>query len=830
MRSLLIALAGLALLVVAALVVAPRFIDWNQYKPEIAALAARATGRSLTIDGAVGFSLLPTPTLSAAGVRVGAAPGETGELMRLKSLDARIAFGPLLLGRVAVESIALVEPSLVIDADAPLPSLGDASLEDRFSFARVIVVDGTIEWRAAGTPASAPQRIERINAEITAPPRDGAAPLEPLRVSGDAAWRGLFWRFDLSAGRLGDAVPVSLSLGLRGGGATMRVSGTASWNAPETLLIGRLRAEAIRLPELIGALGYEDALPVPLGQAATAEAALKITHRRIALDNLTLTLGDDMRAGGAAGLALDALGRFDATLAINRLDLDRWTARLPPAARPPSALPAPPPPVLRGALALTVDALLWRGGVIRQARLDGVLGPESLTIKQAAAQLPGGSDMSLFGQVTLGAAPRFDGQLEAGADNLRSLFVWLKLDANAIPADRLRRVSAIAGLSITRDALELANLDLRFDASRLTGGLIVTLGDRPAVGANLRLDRINLEGYLPRTVGARAAADQAPPPLAWLTALDANLQLQIEHLAYDTVPLDGVLIDATLARGTLSLHELSVASAAGLRASITGTIGRAAWPAELALTARAEADDPSRLFQLLGDDLATPALGPLAATLTANGPLDHLRLVFDAGVADGKLRVASEDANLLAPGGSLTLGLSGVRADAIAGALLRATPVSGRLDLEATVTAAPTLLTGTGRLSLRDATLEGFDLGAVAMTGGLTGAALARQVEQDLSDGRTAVTTLDGDIALRGATLATDGLTGRGAAGQVTLRGNLDLAARQLDLRVALQPVGAPEARLQLTGALAAPTRALDDQDLVTFLAARAPGATAPPR
>ncbi len=35
--------------------------------------------------------------------------------MRLKSLDARIALGPLLIGRIAVESIALVEPVIVIE-------------------------------------------------------------------------------------------------------------------------------------------------------------------------------------------------------------------------------------------------------------------------------------------------------------------------------------------------------------------------------------------------------------------------------------------------------------------------------------------------------------------------------------------------------------------------------------------------------------------------------------------------------------------------------------------------------------------------------------------
>src|SRR4051794_23893215 len=122
MRASLVALGGLGLLLLASLVAGPRFVDWNQFKPEVAELAERATGRTLTIDGDIAFSLLPTPTLSVSGVRLGNPTGASAgtgepELVRLKALDARIALGPLLGGRVVVESIALVEPSIVIDTD-----------------------------------------------------------------------------------------------------------------------------------------------------------------------------------------------------------------------------------------------------------------------------------------------------------------------------------------------------------------------------------------------------------------------------------------------------------------------------------------------------------------------------------------------------------------------------------------------------------------------------------------------------------------------------------------------------------------------------------------
>jgi uncharacterized protein involved in outer membrane biogenesis len=710
MRLLLVALAGLAILAVATLLVVPRFIDWNRFKPEIAALAERATGRQLAIDGDVGFSLLPTPTLSAAGVRLSAAPGAAEpDLVRLKSLDARIAFGPLLGGRIVAESIVLVEPSLVVEPAAAALGGWDAGWRDRLGFDRIIVVDGSVEWRGADGAL----RLDKINAEITGPASAGAEGDSRLRVSGDVAWQGLPWRFDLSVGRLAEAAPVSLSLGLRGGGANLRLSGTATLGSRDTLLTGRLRADGNRLPELLAAFGVGGALPAPLGQAMTVEATLQVGASRIALNDLALTLGDDLRASGAAGLALPPQGGFDLVLAVNRLDVERWSTALPP--RAPAVVA---PPALHGTIDLTIDALLWRGGVIRQARLAGVLGAAGLTVKQAAAQLPGGSDVALFGQLTLGDAPRFDGQLEGGADNLRSLFAWLKLDADAIPADRLRRVSVTTGLSIARDAIELANLDLQFDGSRLTGGVVATLGARPAFGVNLRLDRINLEAYLPRA-GNRSAAP-APPiagsaPLDWLTGFDANLQLQVDQLSYNTVPLQGVLVDASLEAGTLRLNQLTTESAAGVRATLGGIMRRARWPAELELTLTAQADDPSRLLQLLGYDLATPALGPLSATVSATGPLDHLRLGIDAAVAGGTFHAASDDADLLARGGTLAVAVRHDEALRLLRALIPGYRPGG--DTVGALALTGTVALAAGRLTLADGALKLGSAG-LAVSGG----------------------------------------------------------------------------------------------------------------
>jgi uncharacterized protein involved in outer membrane biogenesis len=847
MKALLVILGALALVLVGAAVIGPRLVDWNRFKPEIAALAERATGRTLAIDGEVGFSLLPTPTLSAAGVHLGNPPGAAApELMRLKSLDARIAVGPLLAGRIVVESVALVEPVVVIDT-AAAPSAGggaagleaelDAQLDRRLSFDRIIVVDGKVTWRTAdGTIA-----LERLNAELAADTLRG-----PFRAGGDVAWLGLSWRFELSTGRLDAAGPLSLSAGLRGGGATLRVTGTLTPGGGETLMAGRVRADTSRLPALLAASRLVDAgadgLPAPLGQALTLDAALDVGRARLALNDVTLTLGDDMRATGALGITLQPRATLDVTLAVNRLDVERWSRTLP---APPRRAAAEPRRVVRGTIDLTIDAVLWRGGVIRQARLNGVLGETGLTVRQAGAQLPGGSDVALFGQLTFGAAPRFDGlrfdgHFEGGADNLRGVLDWLELDVGAIPPDRLRRVSVTGGVSLAADRLELDKFDARFDASRLTGSAAAVFGPRPAVGANLRLDRLNLEAYLPRA--GPTAAPAAPPrePLDWLTGFDANLQLRVDQLAYDTLPLSGVVATLGLERGVLSVHELSVEDAAGVRALLGGVVHRARWPAEVALTLSVQARDPSRFLQLVGDAAATPALGPLAATMTANGPLDQLRVALDGELAGGTLG-ASGVLDGAAVGGTLTLTARNLALGAIAEALTGAGGLDGRLDLDlalaasgATGDALGRSLGGTGEVHARAGALPGLDLDALAGllqpgaptydSGHASGRDPARAIEHDVMRGRSAFATLDGHVTVAGTRVATDDTVAAGAAGTVALGGALDLATRQLALDLALQAAAdpaAPPVRLHLAGPLAAPTRAIDAEALLAYLAAR---------
>jgi hypothetical protein len=111
LRSLVIGLliaAGL-LLVAGVALLAHHLIDPDDYRAEIAAGVEALTGREVRIDGRVGLSLVPQPTLSMAQASLASRP-DADEAFHLTAerLDLRVAVLPLLRGEIQVVEASVV--------------------------------------------------------------------------------------------------------------------------------------------------------------------------------------------------------------------------------------------------------------------------------------------------------------------------------------------------------------------------------------------------------------------------------------------------------------------------------------------------------------------------------------------------------------------------------------------------------------------------------------------------------------------------------------------------------------------------------------------------
>ena len=685
-------------LLVAALFLVPSFLDWEQFKPEITERLEAITGRKLTIDGPLAVSILPTPTIKAADLRIANAPGAaTPDLARIKSLDLALALGPLLGGEVAVTSLEMVEPVIELqrladgrpnwlfegmprqktkETAAGEPKAADTGLTRIDS---ATITNGTIVYRH--TEGEPPERIEGIDAALSARSLDG-----PFRGEGKLAVRGREIEFQLATATVGEdrTVPVSLEATFGGERGTALFEGILKSLDGMPAFDGSVRAEASDFAALLNALAVDlGSLPeAPLGREFSAKGALSLSADAVAASELQLRLGESQVTGALSWEGGD-VPRLEAEIDLNRIDLDRFlpdgggsepagaAAGSTGDGQPGNAAAVAPlqtitddirhaiPAAIEANVDLAIDALTWREGVIRQATARLALNDGVVTIRPASALLPGGARVDLVGRMAArGDGSWMEGVAEVAAEDLRATLSWLGVDVGAVPTDRLRRLSASTDLSASGDRISASNLDIRVDTTRIAGNAAVVTGERLQIVAALAVDAVNVDAYLTAAGAAPSGesgdandasqeAARATPARAddavWpaLAEIDADVALKVDALTYEGVRLAGLELDAALDDGDLTVRRASLADAAGASALVTGVARAVATEPRFDLTVEGAADSLEGVLALLDIEpsIRTQAFGKITLNGTVAGERNALTLdlALAAGAAEASL-------------------------------------------------------------------------------------------------------------------------------------------------------------------------------------------------
>ena len=111
MKKFLITTSLILTAIIATVLAAPNFIDWNQYRNELTAQANSITGRKIQIRGDIKISILPSLVLAIKDIHVANSPGATdSDLISINSLEVHLALAPLLTRSIQVKSLKLVDP------------------------------------------------------------------------------------------------------------------------------------------------------------------------------------------------------------------------------------------------------------------------------------------------------------------------------------------------------------------------------------------------------------------------------------------------------------------------------------------------------------------------------------------------------------------------------------------------------------------------------------------------------------------------------------------------------------------------------------------------
>jgi uncharacterized protein involved in outer membrane biogenesis len=629
-KKLLIGLGAVGVLLIAAILIAPSFVDWNAHKQKITAMVRDATGRELIIRGNIDVTILPSPALRVEDVRLSNIAGAVSpEMVRLPEARISVAVGPLLEGRIATV-VTLVRPTVHLEMlqdgrvnwdfgsgqDKPAAEQGDTGrsssgvpLDVKLDSFRI--VNGTISYYDATTALL--QRVENLNSEVSFDSLNG-----PFRINGKATVRGVPLALQASTGTVKPGAPlfVTAEVSTSDGGSTARLNGSVSERDGGPAIDGELEVNSKSVAALLDST-LRMAAPGVFAQPLTLRGSVAGSGKSLSLNAAEIEFGE-ARATGDFAVTLGDVPQLTGAIRTGNLNLDafldgdrsagesvadttaaRTSAAVPKSATDPQAKDTAEPEFVLPAdldASLTVDAdiIQYNGALVRDMALKATLKGGRGTIEGFSAILPGNSSFDLKGDLkAVDGKTDLNLQLSSRSDNLREMLEWLGVDISSVPADRLRRFSMSAAVTGSPRNIVAKDISVQLDASKLSGGLALVLRERPAFGLRLVVDRVNVDAYMPHKDGPIQSAPAASPaatgpqdatpasPLAGfadalriLESFDANIDATIKSMTVARMPATNIRADVTVLNGGLEVKHAELGDFAGLRGSIKGKLDR----------------------------------------------------------------------------------------------------------------------------------------------------------------------------------------------------------------------------------------------------------------
>ncbi|MEZ5931679.1 MAG: AsmA family protein [Alphaproteobacteria bacterium] len=641
------AFLGLAAL---GLATVPRVIDWNAYRADVEAAAAKLSGHAVTIKGPIELTVLPRLVLTARDVTITSEDNAAiGFELKTNQADVTLEIGPLLAGRPVLRDLRLRRPVLTVDRQSSRrlrswpPRWQDwAAPFLNLDLKRIGLDDGRIELTGERPDRGLDLRDLSLELQIRGP--DG-----PVDVA------GLFeterHRFTVT-GEFGTpdaegASAAKLAIEARNGvdeTTSLRFGGRVGPFDTDVGLRGRLTVSGPDLQHGLAALAAATGYPsvfraTAAGQPFTVEGRVEADRRGIRANDLQLRL-DDKLGKGSVDLQLHPREQLD-------LDVELPPLRLADDAGLTDFLPldllsklhVPP-----GEINIVLREMAYRDQSARQASLSLTTGQDRVTrVEQAKVQLPGLIDLRFEGGLYPGEiGPRLRGRLAAVGDDLKTSLAWLGLLANAEAVRGWRSFSLEGDVDVSSVEIALSALDMRLDTAKVGGEARLRFSERRRLSLDVDVERPNLDLYVADWDAEAAIAELK----AGLQALDTDIDIGFTRSIWRGVHVEDGSIRASSERELVTIDEIRATTVGETAFSLEGSIDLESGRADLGATLSSE--HPARALHHLSLDPPFPSsrLRPLALTASLEGTVEDLVLRTETAYDQGKL-VVEGDAGLV---------------------------------------------------------------------------------------------------------------------------------------------------------------------------------------
>lgn len=877
MQTTLLGLAIAAIMALIAALAAPLFVDWNKYKPQFEAEAARVVGAPVRVEGALDARLLPAPILRLHKLSVGAPKDPTK--LRAEKLDVEFSLGSLLRGEWRATQLSLDGLALDIGLDKQgriiAPSKGEfnfgALAIDKFDLSGRVTLHDEASGSAVG--------LEGLTFSGDVRSLGGN-----LRGEGHFLLQGARQPFRLALSKASEGEPTRLRLDLD----------SAQAGAISSSLDGALTFDK-RVPHFDGAMTLAAAGETPWWMSA-----------RTTLDpsGAAFTQGEILYGAETTGVKLSGHGalsfrpaKLEMQLSATQIDLDRALGETKAAQRGMpadflanglTALPVLPWP---SRIEATADRLTLAGQTLSALSADLEGAKDAWSITRLVFSGPGDARLALNRQKRAGKEGEdFSGPLDFRTNDAQGFADWAFGKSDAVRGARTP-LHLAATMALGKDRLVLDGMQLDLGGNRIAGRIART-GKK--IDAALRSPQVDFDGL----------ADVTRRIVAWREkgGFETHLELDIAKakiLGHEIAPLQASLssvadqpkkrmFDLNVRRAALApwlkpqqevtnlSSRLVVTDDAFSLENFSGKLGTAPVKGNLSLSHQGEQtltgniemdafDMQAVTASVLGVDDRAPT-DPLAQGLI--GWRGSVAVKADKALLPGGMEAAAVSGTVQGDGSSISFdhvkGTIGGGAATLSAAIKRSpseTVIDASLKLEQadasalkyrglqlppgkasvrmtlvtrgrSAAALRNALSGNGVLTLTGVQLPALDVAAFDAAEKASDNPVAKNkmesvVATALDRAPLAVTSVDVPFVIKDARVHADPTVFQSDAARATISGSYDIPEDQGDLRIGLKAMSgamkdAPDIQIFLRGTADRITRDVDVAALSSWLSLRA--------
>lgn len=573
--------------------------DSNHYKTEIAQLASQQTGRDLAIDGELTLSIFPNISIKMGKASIGNANGfQTKNFATINAADISVKFLPLLQQKLEVNTITL--HGLVLNLHRKYDgktnwedlASGSSKSANNSNFSEVIgkmitsltvagvsVKSSHIHWQDDVTgqkislsplslktgkyKADKPISINlstQISQDIPAMKlKIDASTLLKINKKSQA--------FTLSSLKLETHLTGSMT---KGGAINSSLTGDLSGN-PQSVKMPNLKLNT----QITGNI-------IPNGKitaSISGNTQFNIKKQDLSISNMTLN--SNVTGGPLQGgeLNIHSTSNMQFYLAKQQLRLGQMKSKIELQG---SALKGgnliakidgdthvdlqnSSLKIQQLNLNSTIQTPQIPGGQLKQtarglvnlnwANNTGFADLSSLAINFADLQLTGAAKVN-----QLMASPEIIGTFKTNTFDLKSLLKTLGVTPpKTQKAGLLGSTQINFALDASPTKMELSQLAIRLDQSKITGNLAIQNFSNPAIQGKLNIDQLNVDNYMeadaenkPSTPGAAALL-----PLAAMRNMNVDTSLSISSLVYNRIKMNSASVHINAKNGIVNADPIS---------------------------------------------------------------------------------------------------------------------------------------------------------------------------------------------------------------------------------------------------------------------------------